>query len=415
MFKNYLVTAWKVLLRRKVFTFISLFGISITLAVLLILSTVVQNYLHPSGPEKNNDQFVTVTRLDVTSEDERNNWTSNPGFYFLKENVARMTSPELMSFYMNNSQGATFIEGTKYSNKVRKTDANYFEILDFDFLYGRPFTQQEFDQGAMLAVISKTTAIELFQTENAIDKTLKVNNQSFYVIGVVSDVSMFERSAYSDIWVPYTTHATSSYKVEFMGGWEALLYHSDRNMIKEMQAEYIHIITEDVVSPDPSRFHHIVGGADTPFENLARTIVDQDGYKGKTQQLVVFITVAVICFMLLPSINLINLNISRIMERSSEIGVRKAFGASTKHLVVQFITENMVITFLGGLLGLLLSWFVLYQIEASGIVPATEYSFGWHTFTYGFGMIFLFGLLSGTYPAYKMSKLHPVTALKGDA
>jgi len=119
--------------------------------------------------------------------------------------------------------------------------------------------------------------------------------------------------------------------------------------------------------------------------------------------------------MLLPSINLINLNISRILERSSEIGVRKAFGASHKQLIVQFVVENILLTAVGGLIGFVISWFVLWQVEINQLIPGADFRFSLHSYIYGFGMIFLFGLISGTYPAYKMSKLHPVTALKGGA
>ena len=64
-------------------------------------------------------------------------------------------------------------------------------------------------------------------------------------------------------------------------------------------------------------------------------------------------------FMLLPTVNLININISRIMERASEIGVRKAFGAPARTLVGQFIVENIILTLVGGLVGFVLSFFCL--------------------------------------------------------
>ena len=67
------------------------------------------------------------------------------------------------------------------------------------------------------------------------------------------------------------------------------------------------------------------------------------------------ISIFVFLFLLLPTLNLVNINISRIMERSSEIGVRKAFGASSRTLVLQFIVENIILTFLGGVIGIVLS------------------------------------------------------------
>ena len=71
-------------------------------------------------------------------------------------------------------------------------------------------------------------------------------------------------------------------------------------------------------------------------------------------------------FVLLPTVNLVNINVSRIMERASEIGVRKAFGASARTLVGQFIVENVLLTLIGGLIGLVLSLFVLRALNESG-------------------------------------------------
>jgi len=415
MFKNYLLTAWKVLMRRKVFSFISLFGISITLAILLILSTILDNFLYPLGPEKSNQNFLSINRLTITSKDGDSNWSSRPGYKFLAENVARLKSPEKTSFFTSFKQGTSFISGEKINNYLRRTDASYWQILDFDFTKGRAFTEEEFNSGTMVAVISETTAKELFAEQEPLRQSFVVNNQTFQVIGVVKDISFFENIAFSDIWVPYTTAPSTSYKAGLTSGWGAILYHSNKNMLKEIQSEYINLLKEDFISPDPENYHTAVSGADTPIENLARNIINSKTYKSDADKLIALFIVFVVAFMLLPSINLINLNISRIMERSSEIGVRKAFGASSSQLVLQFIIENIVITAIGGLIGLLISWFVLVQIEINNLIPGGHFQFSLNTYLYGFSMIFVFGLISGAYPAYKMSKLHPVAALKGGA
>jgi putative ABC transport system permease protein len=117
--------------------------------------------------------------------------------------------------------------------------------------------------------------------------------------------------------------------------------------------------------------------------------------------------------MLLPTINLININISRIMERASEIGVRKAFGASSWTLVGQFIIENVILTLLGGAIGFAMSRFVLQFITGSGWFPYAEFHLNHRIFLGGFILAVFFGVLSGVYPAWRMSRLHPVQALKG--
>ena len=110
---------------------------------------------------------------------------------------------------------------------------------------------------------------------------------------------------------------------------------------------------------------------------------------------------------------MINLNVSRIMERASEIGVRKSFGASSWTLVGQFVVENVVLTLLGGALGFVLSRLVLQFITNSGWYPYAEFHLNVRVFFGGLGLAVIFGLFSGVYPAWKMSRLHPVQALKG--
>jgi putative ABC transport system permease protein len=122
---------------------------------------------------------------------------------------------------------------------------------------------------------------------------------------------------------------------------------------------------------------------------------------------------AALMFMALPAINLVNLNVSRIMERASEIGVRKAFGASSRTLVVQFVVENLALTIIGGLVGFMLAGFVLSSINQSGLIPYAELTLNTRIFVWGIALAVVFGLLSGVYPAWRMSRVHPVVALKG--
>lgn len=103
------------------------------------------------------------------------------------------------------------------------------------------------------------------------------------------------------------------------------------------------------------------------------------------------------------------------MERTSEIGVRKAFGATSATLTLQFLVENILITLVGGLLGLMGTWCVLTLINKSNYIPYAQLTLNITTFLAAMGIAGLFGLLSGVYPAWRMSKTHPATALKGGA
>src|SRR5918993_1161603 len=129
--------------------------------------------------------------------------------------------------------------------------------------------------------------------------------------------------------------------------------------------------------------------------------------------LLAVIGTAMLLFMALPALNLVNLNAGRILERSAEIGVRKAFGASSRQLVWQFVVENVLLCLVGGVLGLVFARAVLAWLEASGLIPYLRVELNFAVFGWGLLLAIVFGLLSGVIPAWKMSRLHPVQALKG--
>jgi putative ABC transport system permease protein len=120
-------------------------------------------------------------------------------------------------------------------------------------------------------------------------------------------------------------------------------------------------------------------------------------------------------FMLLPALNLVNLNTGRTMERRAEIGVRKAFGATSVQLAAQLVIENILLCLAGGLVGLAATAGVLWWLEHAGLIPYLKVEMDLAVFGYGLLTATVFGLLSGVIPAWKMSRLDPVHALKGVA
>jgi putative ABC transport system permease protein len=101
------------------------------------------------------------------------------------------------------------------------------------------------------------------------------------------------------------------------------------------------------------------------------------------------------------------------MERRSEIGVRKAFGATSTQLAAQLAVENVLLCLVGGLIGLAAAAAVLWWIESINLIPYLKVSINLAVFGYGMLIACVFGLLSGVIPAWKMSRLDPVHALKG--
>lgn len=410
---NYLKTAWRVLLRRKFFTFVSLFCIAITLGVLTTVVTMLDNLVHPRGAEKNSEQYLAVTRLTAVSKDGNSTWSSSPGYRFVMDYMTEMKTPKAMSVFSESRSGAMFKDGQKQSYDMRWTDDQYWQILDFDFIEGRPISATDHQQGSFVAVINEEVRDAVYGG-SAVGQNLTISGQTFEVIGVVKNESRINGLAYSQIWVPILTSPSSQFRKELISGFSVLLEGESKADLQVIKNEYIEVLKGFEYPENPEQYYTLWSGADSKLEQLAReTIGPERSYESGADRLLGIVIGGMLLFMVLPAVNLINLNVSRIMERSSEIGVRKAFGASSWRLVGQFVIENLVLTLLGGILGFLLALMFLYMIELSGLISYFNFHINLRVFAAALALVLVFGILSGVYPAWRMSRMDPVQALKG--
>ncbi len=415
MLKNYIKMALKVLVRRKFFTAISLFGVGFTLMVLLVASALLDHMLAPVAPEVNFDRTLLVTRMQMWggSEDRQSVWSGDPGYKILDKYCRDIPGVEKFSISSTGQDVASFLDGEKVVSKLRQVDGPYWEILDFSFIEGGPFTQQDEEQANMVAVINEATRHRFFGDDPALGRFIEADGQRYRVVGVVENVSITRVTAYADIWAPHSTARSQSFRDELMGGHLGMLLAGSVDDFAAIKAEFSARLPH-VEFTEP--WHTIKGQPLTLVEGAALEIANvQVDQEPPVYLLVLMIIGIVSAFLFLPTVNLVSINLSRIIERSSEIGVRKAFGASSRHLVMQFIIENLVLCLVGGLLALAGAAIVLQLAEGSGLIPYAEFNLNFRVYFYALGLAILFGLISGAYPAWRTSRLHPVEALRGGA
>jgi len=412
MFTSYLKLAVKVLGRRKFFTFISLFGISMTLLVLVIGAAVFDNLFAPRQPESRFDRVLSVNMVGWYGPQDSQ--TAPPGYGFIERYVRPLQGAERMAVYSNMATTGIYENGQRLEAVARRVDGEYWRILDFRFLSGRPFTAQEEQSGSLVAVISEGLSRRLFGSARGVGKSFELDGRRFRVIGVVAHVSLARAiAAYSELWIPIGASRSSDFRHQMLGDFNAAVLARSKSDLPRLKREFATVM-KNAKPDDTKNFNEIRAGLDTPFESFARNMT---GNKQRNAPLVVrtILLVAMLLFMTLPALNLITLNLSRILERSSEIGVRKAFGAPRAALILQFVFENVLLTLVGGAIAFVLAYAVVGGLNHASLIPDADLDVNLRVFGYGMLIAAFFGIFSGTYPAWKMSRLDPVNALRGGA
>jgi putative ABC transport system permease protein len=412
MLKNYFKIAMVVLKRRKFFTFISLFGISLTLTILIVLTAFLDVLTSPAYPDVNRSRELFISRIVLKSNKENYTSQSPASFYFVNDFVAKMKTPERIAIYTGRNTTNAYQNNKKMEVDLMYTNAPFWEVYQFEFVEGKSFNDRDLESAAQVVVISEDTRSKYFgEGVPALGKYVEANNIKYRVIGVVKSVPATMIYANSDIYLPYTLAKSGLKGTSLLGEYKVTLLAKSTADLPLIKEEYSQLLKK---IPHPEKNQEILlSYADSYLESFTREVFGSEEGSGK-DRFFLMIGIFVFLFMLLPTINLVNINVSRIMERSSEIGVRKAFGASSRTLVGQFIVENMILTVLGGILGVLLSLLIISVLNSSNLITHMNLTINLAVLGYSLLACLMFGLISGVYPAWRMSKLNVVTALKAN-
>ena len=442
MLKNYFKLALKVLGRRKFFTFISLFGISFTLMILMLITSFLEVELGSYKPMSDKHKLIFMPRVimkkvevdtllevdtsfvdgvavyDTTSnfQDRQSSWSSSSASYHILNTYLRnVQGAENYSFYANGFSFEVFQNNNKLTLEAIYADERFWQIFDFEFLEGGPFRKQQVDNQEQIVVLTQKARDDYFgEGTSAIGKSVLIDGKQLTVTGVVKKILSSGFGLDAEIYLPYTNiHPSELTEKDFHGAFEGVFLSQQRSGTKLIKDD-IDRIAGQIPLPNPEDYNVLDLLPQTFTERYAASLIDSNEPERSYRIALSILIGLLVLFILLPTLNLINLNVSRILERSSEIGVRKAFGAHSSTLLFQFVFENIIITIIGGVLGFFLAFLLLYIINDSGVFPNIELSFNFKVFFYSLLICLLFGLLSGLIPAYRMSKIQIVKALKNN-
>lgn len=413
MFKNYLKITWKVLKRNKLFTFISLFGISLTLTILIVGASFYDYLVKSNYPAYKQERIFYSGQLESWQKppgEKDNSYSSSMcSYYFLNKCLSNLKVPQSVTFYsLLPRQLTIFINSHKFELSIKYCDENFWNILDFKFISGKPFNSKEYNNAEKVTVIVESLANDIFGDANsAIGESIDVDNKAFKVIGVVRDVSVTNLFIYADLFFPITTSQENIYDKKLHGSYSAMFLAKKKSDFGEIEMEIKKALKlfEQTEMPLEHRNYINMDIGDSLTRYINFSPINETAFFALLYLLILII-------ILIPSLNLINLNVNRINERLAEIGIRKSFGARRVVLLWQFIIENIILTFLGGIVAFVLAYVILIILRSKGIAPSVGLLLNYRIFFAGLVFCFLFGFVAGVLPAYRMSRLQIVESLK---
>jgi putative ABC transport system permease protein len=274
MLKNYIKIALKVLLRRKFFTFISLFGVSFTLVVLMVATAFLDHIFGAMPPETKSDRSLGVFTVRIESPDNTRSSSAAGGYHFLDRYVRTMSTPEKVSVFTFPRIANSYLNGQKIPLFFKHTDGFFWEILEFEFLEGQAWTQDDEKNANFVAVINEATRKKFFGETNAVGKTIAVDGQNFRIVGVVKNVPIFRPTPFADVWVPLSTSKAKPSN-DLIGNFLADILAKDRADLTKIKEEFQDKLTQ-VEFPDPKQYNTIISAAETLFESVARGLFAND-------------------------------------------------------------------------------------------------------------------------------------------
>lgn len=315
------------------------------------------------------------------------------------ENVANVKAA---AAYYQTSVKASWREN-EHDTQLNGTTNNYFEVEGGEIESGRFFTEEEVSGAARVAVLGSDVAEELFGSTNPLGQRIKVKNQSLEVIGIMKSRGKVAFSDYDDQIVA---------PLVFVQKMIAGVNHISFARVKlNEQADVDQALEE--IKQTLRESHNIDDPIDDDFS--VRSFRDAlEMIMTITNALRYFLAAMAALSLLVGGIGIMNIMLVSVTERTREIGLRKAIGATSNQILRQFILESIFLTLVGGLIGIIGGVSLSYLVA----VVANLLEYDW-TFSISFIALMtailismIIGIVFGYYPARRASQLNPIEALR---
>ena len=292
-------------------------------------------------------------------------------------------------------------DSNNWNTTIAGTTATWFKIRSWDASDGVVFDEDTGNSNAKIAVLGKTVATQLFGESSAVNQTIRIGGQPYEVVGVLASKGQGPMGDNDDIVViPVKTYQQKLSKGlgKFIPGQILVTTESEGD-------------TEATIAKITSllRDRHKLDASDEDDFRIRNPAEFAKAQQDSTQRIATLLQIVAGVSLLVGGIGVMNIMLVSVIERTREIGIRMAVGAKPKDIRTQFLVESLVLSLVGGVLGLALGY---YAAQYGAKVYGWKFFFPMDTAILAFGIAAGIGMTFGMYPAVRASQLDPITALR---
>lgn len=399
MFKNYLISFFRILKRQRLYALINIAGLAVGLACCLLISLWIKFEVSYDRFHENSDDLYQVTSEILLPNGDLRFFTNTPGAL---AKALKMERPEIRNV-SRLVDGVKIMLGTtnkRFLEEIRFVDPAFLEMFSLEFIEGNPKTALSQPYSIIL---TENMASKHFAEKDALGQEILFSQEkSLLVTGVIKEIP--ENSFLSSLClVPFEILRDMGWNIDRWGGGNFDTYVQ---LKEDVDLESFNVQIRDFYEKYAPNWSPVK----LSVRPITRIHLYELGGGGSIFYVYIFSGLAVF-ILLLAMVNFINLSTARSAQRSKEIGVRKIVGANRQQLTKQILMESILVSLLSGCIAVAIAYFllpVLNQLTGSQIT----FSFNGEMALFLTGIVILTGILSGIYPAFILSSLNPVQAVK---